>query len=315
MNSKKEVQKVSDSLSVKTSPRIKTGSQWGKLMFDMEIALLPAVLVAAYRFGFGAVKVIIATVLACVLTELVYDLCLKKKIGITDGTAVVTGLLLGLSLPADIDLYIPVIGGIFATLIVVLLYGGYGQHFMLPALASRCFLLISFSEQMTTYTIDGISSATPLAVLQAGGTPNLADMFFGNINGSLVEVSTIAVLIGFAYLIIRRAVKIITPVVYVAVFVLFMGLFGSHGFDMTYIGAQVLGGGFIFSVAFFAGDMVINPRTALGQVIYGIFLGVLTGVYRILGFAPESVSYAIICCNLLIPLIDKFLPGKEKEAA
>ncbi len=306
---------MSDSLSVKASPRIKTGAQWGTLMFDMEIALLPVVLFAAYRFGFGAIKVIMASVLACVLTEWIYDVCLKRKTGIADGTAVVTGLLLGLTLPSDINLYVPVIGGIFATLIVVLLYGGYGQHFMLPALASRCFLLISFADEMTTYTIDGISSATPLTVLQQGGAPSLMDMFMGNINGSIVEVSTIAVLIGFAYLIVRRAVKLIPPLAYVVSFVLYMGLFGGSGFDMSFIGAQILGGGFIFSVAFFASDIVINPRTAAGQVIYGVLLGILTGVYRTMGFAPESVSYAIICCNLLIPLIDKFLPGKVKEAA
>lgn len=306
---------MSDSLSVKASPRIKPGARWGTLMFDMEIALLPVVLFAAYRFGFGAIKIIMASVLACVLTEWLYDVCLKREVGITDGTAVVTGLLLGLTLPSDINLYVPVIGGIFATLIVVLLYGGYGQHFMLPALASRCFLLISFADEMTTYTIDGISSATPLTVLQQGGAPSLMDMFLGNINGSIVEVSTIAVLIGFAYLIVRRAVKLIPPFVYVISFILYMGLFGGHGFDMSYIGAQILGGGFIFSVAFFSSDIVINPRTAAGQVIYGVLMGVLTGVYRTMGFAPESVSYAIICCNLLIPLIDKFLPGKEKEAA
>lgn len=306
---------MSDSLTMKASPRIKDGSRWETLMFDMEIALLPVVLLAAYRFGFGAIKVIIASVLACVLTEWVYDLCLKKELGITNGTAIVTGLLLGLTLPADIDLYIPVIGGIFATLVVVLLYGGYGQHFMLPALVARCFLLISFSQQMTTYTIDGVSSATPLTILQNGGTPDLWNIFIGNINGSIVEVSTIAVLIGFAYLLIRKSVKVITPVVYVVSFVLYIALFGGHGFDMTYIGAQVLGGGFIFSVAFFASDMVINPRSAMGQVVYGLLLGIVTGLYRTLGSVPESVSYAIICCNLLIPLIDKFLPAKEKEAA
>lgn len=306
---------MSDSLSVKASPRIKPGVRWQTLMFDMEIALLPVVLFAAYRFGFGAVKVIVASVLACVVTEWIYDICLKKEMGITDGTAVVTGLLLGLTLPSDIHLYVPVVGGIFATLVVVLLYGGYGQHFMLPALASRCFLLISFADKMTTYTVDGISYATPLAVLQEGGAPSLMDMFLGNINGSIVEVSTIAVLLGFAYLIVRRAVKVIPPIVYLISFVLYMGMFGGHGFDMGYIGAQVLGGGFIFSAAFFASDLVINPRTAAGEVIYGVLLGVMTGVYRTMGFAPESVSYAIICCNLLIPLIDKFLPAKKKEAA
>lgn len=305
---------MSDSLSVKTSPRIKTNAQWAALMFDMEIALLPVVLFAAYQFGFSAIKVIVASVLACVLTEVVYDACMKRKSNISNGTAVVTGLLLGLTLPAGVSLYVPIIGGIFATFVVVLLYGGYGQHFMLPALAARCFLLISFTTQMTTYTIDGVSSATPLAVLQSGGVPVMTDMLVGTVNGAIGEVSAIAILIGFAYLLIRRAAKFITPVVYVAVFVIYLGLFGGHGFDMNFIGTQILGGGFLFAVAFFASDLVINPRTTLGQVIYGVLLGVLTGLYRTLGSTPESISYAVICCNILIPLIDKFLPGKEKEA-
>ena len=315
MKRKKEVQKVSDSITVNTSPRVRTDGEWSRLMFDMEIALLPAVLFAAYQFGMDAVKVIAVSVLACVLTEWIYEVCLKKKVRIANGTAVVTGLLLGLTLPAGVNLYVPIVGGIFATLVVVLLYGGYGQHFMIPALASRCFLLISFSSQMTTYTVDGISSATPLAVMQQGGTPDLMDMLIGTVNGCIGEVSAIAILIGLVYLLIRRAAKWITPLVYVAVFVIYLGLFGGHGFDMNYIGAQVLGGGFLFSVVFFTSDLVINPKTALGQVIYGVFLGLLTGLYRTMSQAPESVSYAVICCNLLVPLIDKFLPGKEKEAA
>ena len=284
-------------------------------MLDMEIALIPVVLFAAYQFGFGAIKVILASVLSCVATELIYEVCLKKTNRISNGTALVTGLLLGLTLPADVALYVPIIGGIFATLIVVLLYGGYGQHFMLPALTARCFLAISFASPMTTYTVDGISSATPLATLQAGTIPNLTNMMVGTINGSIGEVSAIAILIGFVYLLIRKAAKLVAPLVFVAVFVLYIGLFGGHGFDMNYIGAHVLGGGFLFAVAFFASDIVINPRSILGQVIYGVLLGVVTGLYRTLGTTPESVSYAVICCNMLIPLIDKYLPVKVKEAA
>ena len=306
---------MSDSLSVKTSPRVKTAAQWSKLMFDMEIALIPAVLFAAYHFGFSAIKVITVSVLACVLSELVYDVCLKRERGITNGTAVVTGLLLGLTLPADVALYVPILGGAFATIVVVMLYGGYGQHFMLPALAARCFMQISFATPMTTFTVDGVSSATPLAVLQAGNMPNLTDMVIGTVNGCLGEVSAIAILIGFIYLVIRKAAKIVTPVVYVAVFVAFVGIFGGHGFDMNYIGAQVLGGGFLFAAAFYASDLVINPENVLGQVIYGALLGLLTGVFRTMGSTPENVTYAILVCNLLIPLIDKYLPVKEKEAA
>ena len=315
MNSKKEVQKVSDSLRVKTSPRVKTAAQWSKLMFDMEIALIPAVLFAAYHFGMGAIKVIVTSVLACVLSELIYDVCLKRERGIINGTAVVTGLLLGLTLPADVSLYVPILGGAFATIVVVMLYGGYGQHFMLPALAARCFMQISFSGQMTTYTVDGISSATPLTMLSNGTMPELADMAIGMVNGCVGEVSAIAILIGFLYLVIRKAAKVVTPIVYVAVFVIYLGIFGGHGFDMSYIGAQVLGGGFLFAAAFYASDLVINPENVLGQVIYGALLGLLTGVFRTLGSTPENVTYAILVCNLLIPLIDKYLPVKEKEAA
>ena len=306
---------MSDSLSVKTSPRVKTAAQWSKLMFDMEIALIPAVLFAAYHFGFSAIKVITVSVLACVLSELVYDVCLKRERGITNGTAVVTGLLLGLTLPADVALYVPILGGAFATIVVVMLYGGYGQHFMLPALAARCFMQISFATPMTTFTVDGVSSATPLAVLQAGNMPNLTDMAIGTVNGCLGEVSAIAILIGFIYLVIRKAAKIVTPVVYVAVFVAFVGIFGGHGFDMNYIGAQVLGGGLLFCAAFYASDMVVNPRTVLGQVIYGALLGILTGVFRTMGSTVENVTYAVLVCNILIPLIDKYLPVKAKEVA
>lgn len=315
MNIKKEVQKVSDSLSVNNSPRVKTASQWNKLMFDMEIALIPAVLFAAYHFGFSAIKVITVSVLACVLSELVYDVCLKRERGITNGTAVVTGLLLGLTLPADVALYVPILGGAFATIIVIKLYGGYGQHFMLPALAARCFMQISFAAPMTTFTVDGVSSATPLAMLQNGTMPNLTDMAIGTVNGCLGEVSAIAILIGFIYLVIRKAAKIVAPVVFLAVFVAFVGIFGGHGFDMNYIGAQVLGGGLLFCAAFYASDLVVNPRTVLGQVIYGALLGILTGVFRTMGSTVENVTYAVLVCNILIPLIDKYLPVKAKEVA
>ncbi len=310
--------KVSDTLSVKTTSHIRTDAEWRTLMFDMEIALLPAVLLVSYRFGFAALTVLTASVLSCVLTEGIYDLCLKKGNHITNGTAVVTGLLLGLTLPVNVNLYVPVIGGIFATLVVVLLYGGYGQHFMLPALASRCFLEISFSSQMTAYALDSVSSATPLMILRDSGYVDLQAMFFGttgNVSGAMVEAATVGVLIGFIYLIARRAVKLVAPVTYLVTFALFMALFGGHGFDASYIGAQVLGGGLIFGITFFASDIVVNPKSVSGQVVYGLFLAVVTGTYRVLGSNTESAAFAIICCNLLIPLIDKFLPVREEGEA
>lgn len=312
---KKEVQNVSDSLSVKASPGIKTAVQWGTVMFDMQIALLPAVLFAAYQFGFDAIKVILASVLASVLTEWIYEVCLKKEVKVFDGTAVVTGLLLGLSMPAGVDLYIPVIGSIFATLVVVLLYGGYGQHFMVPALVARCFLFISFTSQMTTYTIDGISSATPLVTLTSGTIPDVTSMFVGTVNGCIGEVSAIAILIGFVWLVIRKACKVVTPVVYFLSFVICIALLGGHGMDMKYVAAEVLGGGFLFTLVFFSSDLAVNPKSVKGQVVYGLLLGLLSAIYRAMASSTENISYAVISCNMLIPLLDKFLPEKAKEEA
>lgn len=306
---------MSDSLSVKASPSIKTEVRWGTRMFDMEIALLPAVLFAAYQFGFGAIKVILASVLASVLTEWIYEVCLKKEVKIFDGTALVTGLLLGLSMPAGVDLYIPVIGGIFATLVVVLLYGGYGQHFMIPALVARCFLVVSFGSQMLTYTIDGVSSATPLVTLTSGTLPDLTEMLIGTTNGCVGEVSAIAILIGFVYLVIRKACKVVTPVVFMLSFVISIALLGGHGMDMSYIAAEVLGGGFLFTLVFFSSDLVVNPKSVRAQIIYGLLLGVMSGIYRTMASSTENISYAVISCNLLIPLLDKFLPEKAKEEA
>lgn len=303
---------MSDSLSVKGSPSIKFG--WDKPMFDMEIALLPVVLFAAYNFGMGAIKVILASVLSCVLTEWIYEVCLKKEVKITDGTAVVTGLLLGLTLPAEVDLYIPIIGGIFATLICVLLYGGYGQHFMIPALVARSFLFISFSAQMNSYVIDGISCATPLATLASGSIPDFRSIFLGTVNGSIGETSALAILIGFVYLVIRKGVHVTTPVIFTAVFVIYVALFGGHGFDMAYIGTHLLAGGFLFTACFFAGDLAVNPRSTKGQIAYAVLLGLLTGIYRTIGSTAENISYAVITANLFIPLINKFLPAEKEEA-
>ena len=298
------------------SPRIKSEDELRNYMFDVEIALTPALLFGVYRFGFAAIKVIVLAVAASVLAEVIFQKCTKKQVNISDGSAVVTGLLLACVLSPAVPVYVPVIGAFFATLVVVDLYGGYGKNFMSPALAARGFLLISFTSVMTNYKLDGMTGATPLQTLMDGGSVVVMDMAVGNIMGAIGEVSAIAILIGFIYLVIRKAASVVTPVVYVVVFALFIGLFSGQGFNVNYILAQIFGGGFMFAVCFFATDYVTSPMSLIGKVVYGVLLGLITGLFRVLGTSTESVSYAVLFCSMCVPLIDKLTsPKAEKEAA
>ena len=211
------------------------------------------------------------------------------------------------------------LGGVFAIIIVKQLYGGLGQNFMNPALAARCFLLISFTSKMTTFSLDGVSGATPLAVLKSGGTVDVAAMFVGRIPGTIGEVSVIALLIGAAYMLWKKVITIRIPAAYLITFTLFVIIFGGHGLDPTFILAHLCGGGLIFGAFFMATDYVTSPITPSGQIIYGILMGCLTGLFRLFGGSAEGVSYAIILSNVMVPLIEKVtLPkafGKEGKKA
>ena len=212
-------------------------------------------------------------------------------------------MILALNMPADIPLWIPALGGIFAIVVVKQLYGGLGQNFMNPALAARCFLLISFTGQMSTFTLDGWSGATPLAVIKGGGTVDLAAMVIGKIPGTIGEVSVIALLIGAAYLVVRKVISLRIPVAYILTTAVFVFIFGQQ--DLNYVLMQVCGGGLIFGAFFMATDYVTSPITPMGQIVFGILLGLLTGLFRIFGGSAEGVSYAIIISNLLVPLIER----------
>jgi electron transport complex protein RnfD len=227
-------------------------------------------------------------------------------------------MILALNMPPEIPLWIPALGGIFAIIVVKQLYGGLGQNFMNPALAARCFLLISFAGKMTDFSysgFDSMSGATPLATLKSGGSVDLAAMFIGDIPGTIGEVSTIALLIGAIYLLARKVISIRIPGTYILTVAVFALLFGGHGFDVNYVLAHLFGGGLIFGAFFMATDYVTSPITPQGQIVFGILLGVLTGLFRIFGGSAEGVSYAIIISNILVPLIEKVtLPkafGKE----
>jgi len=276
-------------------------------MFDVAIAMVPATIWGVMQFGFYSLLVVAATVLSCVLSEYVYEVLMKKPVTISDGSALVTGMILGLNMPPTIPLWIPCLGGAFAIIVVKQLYGGLGQNWMNPALAARCFLLISFAGVMTKFTdpaTDTIASATPMAVLKAGGEVDVMSMFIGTIPGTIGEVSVIALLIGAAYLLYKKVISIRIPAAYILTVAVFAFVFGQH--NLNYVLAHVCGGGLIFGAFFMATDYVTSPITPKGQIVFGVCLGILTGLFRIFGGSAEGVSYAIIFCNMLVPLIEKF---------
>lgn len=315
---------MSDLFHVSASPHTRSTATTRNIMRDVAIALLPASLFSIYNFGLKALSIILVTVIACVLSEYVYCKLMKLPQSIGDYSAVVTGLLLAFNLPASISPYIAIVGGVFAIIVVKMLYGGLGQNFMNPALAARAFLLISFSKNMNFFDInkieapvmsdylkhgavalDGVSGATPLAVLRDNGNVDLFKMFIGNIGGTLGETSALAILIGAAYLLARKVISLRIPLTYILTFVIFIGIVGNRGFDVEYLLGQVLGGGLLLGAFFMATDYVTSPATKMGQIVFGILLGLFTGIFRVNGASPEGVSYAIIFCNILVPLIEK----------
>lgn len=295
---------MSDLLKVSSNPHVRSKVNTTSIMFAVVIALLPAAGFGIYNFGIRALFVILVTVASTVLTEFLFGLY-KKKQTIGDLSAVVTGLLLALNLPVSIPLWAAALGGIFAILVVKCLFGGLGQNFMNPALAARCFLLISFPALMTNFTCDAYTGATPLAALKAGGEINIMDMVVGKTAGTIGETSVIAIVFGACLLILFGIIDLRIPGSYLVSFVVFLILFGGHGVDPAFISAHLAGGGLMLGAFFMATDYVTRPITVRGQYLYGIVLGILTGIFRVFGASAEGVSYAIILGNLLVPLIEK----------
>ena len=306
---------MSELLHVSSSPHVRSKITTNDIMLMVVIALLPTTIFGIYNFGPRALLLILLSVATCVLTEYVYEKLMKKPVTVKDFSAVVTGLLLALNLPASVSWFVPVIGGIFAILIVKQLFGGLGQNFMNPALAARCFLLISFSGQMTDFSVpkgawgniavDAVSGATPLALLKSGETADVLSLFIGNVQGTIGETSAIAILIGAIFLLCMKIIDLRIPLTYLASFVIFIAIFGGHGLDPNYILGHLFGGGLMLGAWFMATDYVTSPITKKGQIVYGVILGVLTGLFRLFGGSAEGVSYAIIFSNLLVPLIER----------
>ena len=309
---------MSELKKVSSNPHVRAKITTSHIMLAVVAALLPTSFYGIYNFGIKAAILIAVTIAAAVVTELVYEIAMKKKITIGDFSAVVTGLLLALNLPVSAPWWIGVIGSVFAILVVKMLFGGLGQNFMNPALAARCFLLISFTGIMTNFECDAYTGATPLAMVKAGETVNVFDMVLGRCNGTIGETSMAAIVVGAVFLLLLGIIDLRVPGSYIISFVVFLGLFSGKGFDMNYIAAHLAGGGLMLGAFFMATDYVTRPITVKGQYLYGILLGFLTCVFRVFGPSAEGVSYAIIIGNLLVPLIEKITRprafGKKRRA-
>ncbi len=319
-------------VNIAVSPHIRSGLSTATVMRDVAIALIPPLAFGVFVFGLRALLIIVVSVAACVLTELVYQRLMKLPSTVADGSALVTGLILAMNMPATVPLWIPAMGGVFAILFVKQLFGGIGQNFMNPALAARCFLLISFPallgsgypavgnifgtdafggfiERMSTLTPDATTMATPLAMLKGGEQIDLLQAFLGVHSGCIGETSALAILIGAAYMLARGVISPRIPAVYVGsavVFVFLLNLLAGNGaVSANYLVGQIVTGGLLAGAVYMATDYVSSPITAGGQWIYAILLGFLTALFRVFGSAAEGVSYAIIIGNTLVPLIER----------
>ena len=303
---------MSAKLHLSISPHIRTKRTTQNIMLDVVIALVPALIAGCIIFGLRALAVVAVSTAAAVLSEWLFNRIAKKKQTIGDLSAVVTGLLIGLNLPANAPLWQAAIGSIFAIIVVKCLFGGIGCNLVNPAVTARVFMLVAFSAMaQAAYPtiVDTVASATPLATLSAGGeVPSLLNLFLGLQGGAIGETCTLALLIGFAYLLIRRVISWHIPVVYIGA--TFLLTFLIKGFDPVVALAWTLSGGLFIGAIFMATDYVTSPVTPLGKVIYAVGCALLTVVIRFWGNYPEGVSFAILLMNLVNPYIDKLTPHK-----
>lgn len=297
---------MNENYNVSSSPHIRDKVTSSNIMLMVVISLLPATFFGIWNFRHeNAWILIVVTTAAAVLAEYLWEKLMHKPVTVKDFSAVVTGLLLALNLPPTLPWWMGVVGAFFAIIVVKQLFGGLGQNFMNPALGARCFLLICFAGKMTNFVYDGVTGPTPLANLKAGESVDSFAMLVGNTSGTIGETSVIALMIGAMFLILMGVIDLRIPGTYILTFVIFISLFGGHGFDPQYITAHLCGGGLMLGAWFMATDYVTSPITSKGKIVYGICLGCLTGLFRLFGGSAEGVSYAIIISNLLVPLIEK----------
>ena len=306
-------------LIVQAPPHIRSPLTTKKIMFTVVLALIPAASAGVVFFGMRALLHMILCIAAAVLTEFVLQRLLRKKVTIADGSAVLTGLLLGMNLPVAAPLWIGVVGSIFAISIVKQAFGGLGQNFMNPALAARAMLMAAWPNQMVQWVtpLDAIATATPLAIAKAGipdtaTLPLLWDMFIGFIGGSIGETSALALLVGGIYLIYKELIDYRIPLAYLGTVFILASIFGADGLNSGLF--HLLAGGVMIGAIFMATDYVTSPSTATGRWIYGIGCGLITIMIRFWGSYPEGVSFSILLMNIVAPLIERFtIPRKFGE--
>lgn len=309
-------------LVVSPSPHTRSSVSTPNLMFGVIAALLPALAVSVYYFGIGTLIVTLTSVASCVLFEyLIQKFLLKQQPTISDGSAILTGLLLAFNLPSNLPIGIIIVGAAFAIGVGKMAFGGLGQNLFNPALAGRVFLLISFPVQMTTWPIpkgfstnyiDAETGATALNMLKNGTLPETTDMLLGQMGGSLGEVSAIALLIGFAFLLFRRIITWHIPVTIFATVFVFQGiLYLADPTQFASPVAHLLAGGLMLGAIFMATDYVTSPMSICGKVVYAIGIGIITVVIRNFGSFPEGMSFAILIMNAVTPLINTYIKPKR----
>ena len=300
-------------LIVSPSPHLLSKNSTSNIMFDVIVALFPALLVGIYVFGPRALIVTCVCVATCILSEFVIRKLMKRSNTVSDFSAIVTGVLLAFNLPPQIPLWVAALGSAFAIIVVKQLFGGIGQNFANPAIAARIFLVVSFGTYMTTWTapfayhygLDATAGATPLTDL--AGTKTL-DLFLGNVGGCIGEVSALALLIGGIYLVIRHVINPFVPLTFIGTVFVFTWILGEDPLK------QILAGGLMLGAIFMATDYATTPATLKGKIIFAFGCGVITTLIRVFGSYPEGVSFAILLMNLVTPLIDRVTATKPVGA-
>lgn len=317
---------MSNRLTISSSPHIKDVTTIEQIMLDVIIALIPASMGAVYFFGVNAFMIIAISIITAIVTEAAMQKIRKQRVTINDLSAIVTGLLLALTLPPSAPLWIPIVGSFIAVGVIKQLFGGIGHNFMNPALGARIFLSISYTDIMTSWTApltDSTASATPLVALMtreeaaeigsdslinATSGESFFNLFIGNISGSLGETSFLLLLIGGIYLIYKNVISIKTPAIFIGSVALFAFLYS--GFEIDYVIYHILSGGLIMGAMYMATDYATTPMSNKGRAIFALGCGILTSVIRIFGGYPEGVGFSIILMNLAVPLIDKYTRPK-----
>ena len=309
-------------LTVASSPHIRGNFRTNRIMLDVVLALLPALLVGVWHMGFRALLVTLISVAAALLSEWLYAKVTKTRNTVVDGSAMVTGLLLAMTLPHTVPIWQVVVGNVFAIIVVKALCGGLGQNIFNPALAARAFLMLIWPVGLTRYVgVDGVSAATPLhhMVMPALPEESILDMLLGNCPGSIGETCAIALLLGGAYLVYRKVISVRIPAAYIGTVAVLTFVFFKTDNAAAWMLYSLLSGGMLLGAIFMATDYATSPATPVGQIVYGIGCGVLTVIFRYYGLYPEGVTYAILLMNAIVWFLDRVTPirrfGTQKGGA